>query len=238
MKKKIIIIGGVAGGATTAARLRRLDEFAEIVLIERGEYISFANCGLPYHIGKVIPSRDSLVVQTVEDMHNKFNIDVRNLTEVIDIDAKNKKVVVHNLKDDKRYEETYDKLVVSTGSQPIKPPIPGINEATNLFTLRNIPDMDQIIKYINEHKPRKAVVIGGGFIGVEMMENLHHLGMQVTLVEMAPQVMGMFDYEMAQIIHQKIVDHGVSLVLSDGVKSFDMEGKRITLASGLSIMTD
>ena len=238
MKKKIIIIGGVAGGATTAARLRRLDEFAEIILLERGEYISFANCGLPYHIGKVIPSRDSLVVQTVEDMHNKFNIDVRNLTEVIDIDSKNKKVVVHSLKDGKTYEESYDKLVVSTGSQPIKPPIPGINEATNLFTLRNIPDMDEIIKYINDNKPRKAVVIGGGFIGVEMMENLHHLGMQVTLVEMAPQVMGMFDYEMAQIIHQKIVEHGVGLVLSDGVKSFDMEGKRITLASGLTIMTD
>jgi NADPH-dependent 2,4-dienoyl-CoA reductase/sulfur reductase-like enzyme/peroxiredoxin family protein/TusA-related sulfurtransferase/rhodanese-related sulfurtransferase len=238
MKKKIIIIGGVAGGATTAARLRRLDEFAEIVLIERGEYISFANCGLPYHIGKVIPSRDSLVVQTVEDMHHKFNIDVRNLTEVIDIDSKNKKIIINDLKNEKTYEETYDKLVISTGSQPIMPPIPGIKEATNLFTLRNIPDMDEIINYINENKPKKAIVIGGGFIGVEMMENLHHLGMQVTLVEMAPQVMGMFDYEMAQMIHQKIVDHGVGLVLSDGVKSFDMEGKRVTLASGLSISTD
>ena len=142
MSKKIIIIGGVAGGATTAARLRRLDEFAEIILIERGEYISFANCGLPYHIGKVIPSRDSLVVQTVEDMHQKFNIDIRNFSEVVDIDKKAKKIVVTNLKDNTTYEETYDKLVISTGSQPIKPPIPGINEAKNLFTLRNIPDMD------------------------------------------------------------------------------------------------
>ena len=238
MSKKIIIIGGVAGGATTAARLRRLDEFAEIILIERGEYISFANCGLPYHIGKVIPSRDSLVVQTVEDMHQKFNIDIRNFSEVIDIDKKAKKIVVTNLKDNTTYEETYDKLVISTGSQPIKPPIPGINEAKNLFTLRNIPDMDVIIKYIEENKPRKAIVIGGGFIGVEMMENLHHLGMQVSLIEMAPQVMGMFDYEMAQMIHQKIVENNVGLVLNDGVKSFDQEGKKVTLASGLTIMTD
>jgi len=238
MSKKIIIIGGVAGGATTAARLRRLDEFAEIILIERGEYISFANCGLPYHIGKVIPSRDSLVVQTVEDMHQKFNIDIRNFSEVIDIDKKTKKIVVTNLKDNTTYEETYDKLVISTGSQPIKPPIPGINEAKNLFTLRNIPDMDVIIKYIEENKPRKAIVIGGGFIGVEMMENLHHLGMQVSLIEMAPQVMGMFDYEMAQMIHQKIVENNVGLVLNDGVKSFDQEGKKVTLASGLTIMTD
>ncbi|MCD4826273.1 MAG: CoA-disulfide reductase [Acholeplasmataceae bacterium] len=238
MKKKIIIVGGVAGGATTAARLRRLDESAEIILFERGEYISFANCGLPYHIGEVISSRDSLVVQTVEDMHNKFNIDIRNFTEVIDIDPKNKKITVKNLNDDKSYEESYDKLVLSTGSQPIKPPIPGINEAKNLFTLRNIPDMDTIIKFIKDNNPKKAVVIGGGFIGVEMMENLHHLGINVSLIEMAPQVMGMFDYEMAQIIHQKIVENGVGLVLNDGVKSFDQEGKKVVLSSGLTIMTD
>ncbi len=238
MNKKIIIIGGVAGGATTAARLRRLDEFAEIILIERGEYISFANCGLPYHIGKVIPSRDSLVVQTIEDMHQKFNIDIRNFSEVIDIDKNAKKIVINDINNNKTYEETYDKLVISTGSQPIKPPIPGINEAKNLFTLRNIPDMDIIIKYIEENKPRKAIVIGGGFIGVEMMENLHHLGMDVSLIEMAPQVMGMFDYEMAQMIHQKIVENNVGLVLNDGVKSFDQEGKKVTLSSGLTIMTD
>ncbi|BCR35857.1 FAD-dependent oxidoreductase [Mariniplasma anaerobium] len=238
MNKKIIIIGGVAGGATTAARLRRLDESAEIILFERGEFISFANCGLPYHIGNVITSRDSLIVQTIEDMHNKFNIDIRNFTEVIDIDKKNKKVVVKNINDGKSYEETYDKLVISTGSQPIKPPVPGINDAKNLFTLRNIPDMDTIIEFIKENKPKKAVVIGGGFIGVEMMENLHHLGLNVTLIEMAPQVMGMFDYEMAQIIHQKIVENGVGLVLNDGVKSFEQEGKKVVLSTGLTIMTD
>ena len=138
MNKKIVIVGGVAGGATTAARLRRLDETAEIILFERGEFISFANCGLPYHIGNVIESRDSLIVQTIEDMHNKFNIDIRNFTEVIDVDSKEKKVIVKDLQTNKSYEESYDKLVIATGSQPIKPPIPGINEAKNLFILKEI----------------------------------------------------------------------------------------------------
>lgn len=238
MNKKIIIIGGVAGGATAAARLRRLDEFAEIILFERGEFISFANCGLPYHIGGVISSRDALIVQSVEDMHNKFNIDVRNLSEVTDINLEKKLVTVTNLKSGKIYEESYDKIIVSTGSQPVKPPISGLKEAKNLFTLRNIPDMDLIKSFIETNKPKKAAVIGGGFIGIEMMENLTHLGMKVTLIEMAPQVMGMFDFEMAQIIHQSIVDQGVSLILNDGVKSFDQEGKQITLASGTVVMTD
>ncbi|QWB95233.1 CoA-disulfide reductase [Mycoplasmatota bacterium] len=238
MNKKIVIIGGVAGGATTAARLRRLDEFAEIILFERDEYISFANCGLPYHIGGVIPSRDSLVVQTPEDFNSKFNIDVRTFSEVVDMNTKTKKITVKDIKTGKTYEESYDKAVISTGSQPIMPPIPGIKEAKNLFKLRNIPDMDQIIKHIEQEKPKKAVVIGGGFIGVEMMENLTHLGLQVTLVEMAPQVMGMFDYEMAQIIHQHVVDQGVGLVLSDGVKSFEQEGKQIVLQSGTTLAAD
>lgn len=238
MSNKILIIGGVAGGATTAARLRRLDEFADIVLFERGEYISFANCGLPYHIGGIIESRDALVVQTVEDMHAKFNIDVRNLTEVTRIDTASKKVSVKDLRTGKTYFETYDKVVISTGSQPIKPPIPGINEAKNLFTLRNIPDMDQIKTFIETNKPKKATVIGGGFIGIEMMENLAHIGIQVTLVEMAPQVMGMFDYEMAQIIHQTIADNGVNLILNDGVKAFEAGGSRILLSSGKVIDSD
>ena len=238
MSNKILIIGGVAGGATTAARLRRLDEFADIILFERGEYISFANCGLPYHIGGVIESRDALVVQTVEDMHAKFNIDVRNLTEVTAIDTASKKVQVTDLRTGKTYTETYDKVVISTGSQPIKPPIPGIAEAKNLFTLRNIPDMDEIKAYIEKNQPKKAAVIGGGFIGIEMMENLAHLGIQVTLIEMAPQVMGMFDYEMAQIIHQTIADNGVNLILNDGVKSFEQAGNRIQLSSGTVVDTD
>ncbi|MCV2232151.1 CoA-disulfide reductase [Paracholeplasma manati] len=238
MSNKIIIIGGVAGGATTAARLRRLDEFADIVLLERGEYISFANCGLPYHVGGVIESRDALVVQTVTDMKNKFNIDVRNFSEAIKIDTNSKVVQIKDLKTGKVYTETYDKVVLSTGSVPVKPRIPGIEEAKTLFTLRNIPDMDQIIAYINSEKPKHATVIGGGFIGIEMMENLHHLGLKVSLVEMAPQVMGMFDYEMAQIIHQNIANQGVELILNDGVKSFDQQGKQITLSSGKVINTD
>ncbi len=238
MKKKIIIVGGVAGGATTAARLRRLDEFADIILLERGEFISFANCGLPYHIGGVIPSRDSLIVQSVEDMKAKFNIDVRILSEAININQKNKTVVVKDLIKDKTYEETYDKVIISTGAQPIMPPISGLQEAKNLFKLRNIPDMDDIIAYIHEKQPKTATVIGGGFIGIEMMENLAHLGLKVNLVEMAPQVMAMFDYEMAQIIHQKIVENGVNLILNDGVKSFEQEGKKITLASGTTLLTD
>ncbi len=238
MNKKIVIIGGVAGGATTAARLRRLDEFADIILFERGEYISFANCGLPYHVGGVIPSRDALVVQTPEDMHQKFNIDVRIFSEVIDMDVKAKTITVKNVKTGEEYVESYDKAVISTGAQPIMPPIPGIKEAKNLFKLRNIPDMDEIISFIETEKPKKAVVIGGGFIGVEMMENLAHRGLQVTLVEMAPQVMNMFDYEMAQIIHEHMVDNNVGLILNDGVKSFELEGKEIILQSGTKLLTD
>ena len=238
MSQKIIIIGGVAGGATTATRLRRLDEQAEIILFERGEFISFANCGLPYHIGKVISSRDSLIVQSVLDMHQKFNIDIRNFTEVTDIDKEHKIVTYQNVKTGEVGQESYDKLVLSTGAQPIKPPILGIKEAKNLFTLRNIPDMDAIISFIQTNQPKTACVIGGGFIGIEMMENLVELGMKVTLIEMAPQVMAMFDYEMAQMIHQTITDNGVHLILNDGVKSFNQEGKSITLTSGKTVETD
>ncbi|MDY0209892.1 MAG: FAD-dependent oxidoreductase [Acholeplasma sp.] len=238
MSNKILIIGGVAGGATTAARLRRLDEFAEIVLFERGEYISFANCGLPYHIGGVIEDRELLVVQTVEDMQMKFNIDVRVFSEVVKIDSMSKKVLVKELNTGNTYYETYDKVVLSTGSQPVKPPIAGITEANNLFTLRNMPDMDKIIEFIKSNKPKRATVIGGGFIGIEMMENLAHLKMDVTLIEMAPQVMGMFDYEMAQIIHQTISNHGVRLILNDGVKAFKSNGRQIELNSGTVVDSD
>lgn len=235
---KVVIVGGVAGGATTAARLRRNDEFAEIIMFERGEYISFANCGLPYHIGGVIPSRDSLIVQSVEDMSKKFNVDIRTFSEVIEIDKDNKMVTVREVETGKTYTESYDKLVLSTGAQPIKPPIKGIEESTNVFTLRNIPDMDLIMKHIKDNKPKRAVVIGGGFIGVEVLENLHHLGLRVTLVEMAPQVMAMFDFEMAQIIHQHIVDQGAGLILNDGVKAFSDHGSKITLTSGTVLQSD
>ncbi|MDY0010661.1 MAG: FAD-dependent oxidoreductase, partial [Candidatus Izemoplasmatales bacterium] len=153
-KKKIIIIGGVAGGASTATRLRRMDESAEIIMLERGEHISFANCGLPYYIGDVITSRDALLLQTVEEMHNNFNIDVRNFSEAVRIDKEKKVLTIKNLKNDETYNESYDFLVISTGAFPVKPPIAGINEAKNLFTLRNIPDTDRIKNFINKEKPK------------------------------------------------------------------------------------
>ena len=237
-RRKIIIVGGVAGGASTATRLRRMDEFAEIVMLERGEYISFAKCGLPYYIGDVITSRDALLVQSVEDMHKNFNIDVRNFSEAVKIDAENKVLTVKDLKSNKTYDESFDYLVISTGAYPVKPPIKGIDEATNLFTLRNIPDMDRIKESINKNKPKRACVIGAGFIGIEMAENLHHLGMKVAIVEMADQVMAPVDYEMAQIVHQHIIDKDVNLILSDGVKEFKNEGKEIILSSGKSLSTD
>lgn len=238
MNNKVIIVGGVAGGASTAARLRRLDEKVEIILFEKGEYISFANCGLPYYIGGTIEDRDQLLVQTVEQMHKKFNIDVRNLSEVIKIDKENKRVKVKNHKTGEEYEETYDTLVLSPGAQPMKPPIPGIGACENLFTLRNIPDMDAIKGYIDEEAPKKAVVIGGGFIGLEMLENLHDRGLELTLVEAMQQVMAPLDYEMATIIHEHLIDKNVDLILGDGVKSFENKGKKIILQSGREIETD
>ncbi|UYZ21594.1 CoA-disulfide reductase [Mesobacillus jeotgali] len=238
MAKKVVIVGGVAGGATTAARLRRLDEQTEIVMIERGEYISFANCGLPYYIGGAIQERDALLVQTVEGMSKKFNMDIRNLSEVTRIDRERKVVEIKNLKTGETYEESYDVLVLSPGASPIKPPIPGINEAEALFTLRNIPDTDKIKAYVDEQQPKKATVIGGGFIGVEMAENLWERGVEVTLVEMADQIMAPIDFEMASILHQHLREKGVKLVLEDGVKSFEKNGKVINLNSGKQIDTD
>ena len=170
--KKILIVGGVAGGATAAARLRRKDESAHIILFERGEYISFANCGLPYYIGGVIKERDKLFVQTVEGMRERFNIDVRNLTEVLSVNRERKTVTAFSMQKNETYEESYDVLVLSPGAKPIKPPIPGIEDAKNLFVLRSIPDTDNIKSFIAENKPKSAVVVGGGFIGLEMAENL------------------------------------------------------------------
>jgi CoA-disulfide reductase len=238
MAKKVVIVGGVAGGATTAARLRRLDENTEIVMVERGEYISFANCGLPYYIGGAIQERDALLVQTVEGMSKKFNMDIRNLSEVTRIDRERKVVEIKNLHTGETYDENYDVLVLSPGASPIKPPIPGIEEANALFTLRNIPDTDKIKAYVDEQKPKKATVIGGGFIGVEMAENLWERGVEVTLVEMADQIMAPIDFEMASILHQHLREKGVNLVLEDGVKSFELNGKLINLNSGKQIETD
>ncbi|MGG3941784.1 CoA-disulfide reductase [Peribacillus psychrosaccharolyticus] len=232
MKKKIIIVGGVAGGATAAARLRRLNEEDTIIMFERGEYISFANCGLPYYIGGVISERKKLLVQTVEGMSNRFNLDIRNLTEVVRINAQEKMVTARNLQTGEEYVESYDALILSPGSKPIKPQISGIEEAKALFTVRNVPDTDLIKQYVDEEKPKHAVVIGGGFIGLELAENLVERGVKVTVIERGDQVMAPIDFEMAQIVHAELKNKGINLILNDGVKEFKDQGTTIILESG------
>ncbi|CRK81526.1 CoA-disulfide reductase [Neobacillus massiliamazoniensis] len=238
MSKKIIIVGGVAGGATAAARLRRLDEQSTIILFERGEHISFANCGLPYYIGETIKDRQKLLVQTVEGMSKKFNLDIRTLSEVTEINRDQKTVVVKNIQTGESYEESYDTLILSPGAKPIVPNIDGISEANHLFTLRNIPDTDKIKHFVDTHKPQGAVVVGGGFIGLEMAENLANRGVHVTVVEMGNQVMAPLDYEMASIVHGHLMEKGVDLILEDGVVSFKNNGSTLELTSGTQISTD
>lgn len=238
MSKKIVIVGGVAGGATAAARLRRIDETSHIVMFERGEHISFANCGLPYYIGEVIENRNALLVQTVEGMSSKFNLDIRNYSEVTNINREEKTVSVKNVNTGEEYVESYDYLLLSPGAKPIVPPIKGINEANNIFTLRNIPDTDRMKAWVDEKKPKKAVVIGGGFIGLEMAENLHHRGIDVTIVEASDQVMAPLDYEMAAIVHQHIEEKGATLILNDAVESFEGFGKKVILSSGRILESD
>ena len=239
MRKKTIIIGGVAAGATAAARLRRRDQEMEIVILEKGAYISYANCGLPYYVGDVIKERSALLLQTPEAMKQKFDIDVRVLNEVIEIRPEDKKVVVKNLKNDEIYEESYDRMLIATGSSPIRPPIEGI-DGEHIFTLWTVPDTDNIKSFLEKEKPASAVVIGGGFIGLEMAENLHHAGVKVTMVEMQDQVMAPFDYEMAQLLHEKMDRNGVELILGDGVKRFSQNGPKthVELAGGKTISTD
>lgn len=238
MSKKIVIVGGVAGGASAAARLRRLNEENHIVMFDRGEYISFANCGLPYYIGDVIQDRQKLLVQTVEGMNKRFQLDVRNLTEVTKINRAEKTVSVKHVQTGETYDESYDVLVLSPGAKPIRPNIPGIEEAKDIFTLRNIPDTDKIRSYVDDKAPKHATVIGGGFIGIEMAENLRERGVDVTLVEMADQVMTPLDREMVAPVQEHMRLHGVDLQLSDGVDSFSENGKRVHLKSGRVIDTD
>ncbi|SJZ32993.1 CoA-disulfide reductase [Selenihalanaerobacter shriftii] len=239
MSNKILIIGGVAGGASTAARLRRMDEDAEIIMFERGEYISFANCGLPYYIGGTIEERDKLLVQTPDKMGARFNIDIKVKNEVIDINPSEQEIKVKDLSNDEEYVEDYDYLVLSPGAEPIKPSIPGI-ENERIFTLRNIPDTDAIKKYLDDKNPEKAVVIGGGFIGLEMVENLHDQGLDVSLVEAADQVMGPIDYEMASILHNHMRQKEVKLYLEDGVKAFEDNDNMtdVILESGKELEAD
>lgn len=236
---KTVIIGGVAGGATAAARLRRRRPDMEIVILERGAYISYANCGLPYYIGGVIQNRDALLLQTPEAMKQKFNIDVRIQSEAVAVQPEEKKVTVQNLVSGETYEESYDKLILATGSSPVKPPIPGI-DGEGIFTLWTVPDTDRIKSYIAEQKPRHAAVVGGGFIGLEMAENLRKAGLSVSLIEMQDQVMAPVDFEMAQLLHENMEMNGVALYLSDGVKEFraNKAGTEILLTSGKKIQAD
>lgn len=270
MGKKVVIVGGVAGGATAAARLRRLDEEAEIVLLERGDHISFANCGLPYYIGEEIRERDKLLLQTPERMKRRFNIDVRVRSEVIRVDPARKTVTVRCL-DGKApgagdpcrpngdagngtsqdtvaagdagretvYEETYDVLLLSPGARPLRPPIPGV-DSERVLTLRNMADTDRIKRYVDRAGTRSAVVIGGGFIGVEMAENLRRRGLEVTLVEAAPHILAPFDDDMVPLVERELTDHGVRLFLGNGVASFAERkgGLDVTLQDGETVRAD
>jgi len=226
---KTIIIGGVAGGATAAARLRRLDEKAEIIILERGEYVSFANCGLPYYIGGVITDREDLTLQTPESFKARFNIDVRVLNEAVKISPDTKTVTVKNLRTGETYQETYDNLILSMGAEPIRPNIDGA-DGSNVFTLRNIPDTLKIKNYINTAKPRSAVVIGGGYIGVEMAENLAQAGLRVAIVELADHLIAPLDFDMAADVHRYIKSKGIYLHLNNGVKS--IHGNTVILQNG------
>lgn len=235
---KYLIIGGVAGGATAAARIRRIDEFAEIVLFERGNYISYANCGLPYYIGGVIEDRNHLFVQTPETFKNRFNVDVRIQQEVTNIDPTKKTVTVSRA-DGSVYTESYDKLLLSPGAAPVRPPLKGI-ETEGIFTLRNVEDTDKIKNYITTKQIRQAVIVGAGFIGLEMAENLHHAGIAVSIVEMTPQVMAPIDFSMASHVHQHLLQKGVQLFLGQSVESFEKKenGINLQLNNGKNISTE
>ena len=226
---KTIIIGGVAGGATAAARLRRLDEKAEIIILERGEYVSFANCGLPYYIGGIITDREDLTLQTPQSFKARFNIDVRVLNEAVKINPNTKTVTVKNLRTGETYDESYDNLILSMGAEPIRPNIEGA-DGSNVFTLRNIPDTLKIKNYIDTAKPRSAVVIGGGYIGVEMAENLVEAGLKVAIVELADHLIAPLDFDMAADVHRYIKSKGIDLHLNNGVKAIN--GNTVILQNG------
>lgn len=235
---RYIIIGGVAGGATAAARIRRVDESAEIILFEKGKYISYANCGLPYYIGGTIPERESLFLQTPESFGGRFNVDVRVENEVTAINWREKRVTVRRV-DSSEYEESYDKLLLSPGATPVRPPLQGI-DIEGIFTLRDVADTDRIKTYITSHEIHKAVVVGAGFIGLEMAENLHHTGAEVAIVEMANQVMAPIDFSMATHVHQHLMQKGVTLHLEQSVEKFSKKGKQIEVhfKNGEVIETD
>lgn len=219
-QKKVVIIGGVAGGASAAARLRRLDENAHIVVVERGPYISFANCGLPYYLGGTIQDRAALTLQTPESFKARFNVDVRVFSEAVSIQPDNKTITIHNHNTGEEYEESYDSLILSMGADAAMPPIPGI-DSKKVFTVRNIPDTVAVKTYIEEHQAKKAVVAGGGFIGLEVAENLRDLGMDVTLVEMADQVIPSIDADMAAQVHGHMRQKGLHLLLGSALQKIE-----------------
>ena len=236
---KYLIIGGVAAGASAAARLRRMDEHAEIILFEKGAFISYANCGLPYYIGEVIKDRQKLLVQTADSFKQRFNIDARVQSEVTAINRAQKTVSVLHLPNGKTYEENYDKLLLAPGAEPIRPPLPGI-ELEGIFTLRTVPDTDNIKNYLKEKKARRAVVVGGGFIGLEMAENFHQLGLEVHLVELANQVMAPVDYPIATMVQQHLRQKGIHLHLGVSVSGFKQgaPGLEVQLNNGDRLDTD
>jgi NADPH-dependent 2,4-dienoyl-CoA reductase/sulfur reductase-like enzyme/rhodanese-related sulfurtransferase len=237
--KKILIVGGVAGGASAAARLRRLYEKAEIVMFERGPFISFANCGLPYYIGQKIKDRDDLLLMTPQQFEKRYNVDVRIKSEVVKIDREKKLIEVKDLNSANIYCENYDKLILSPGAEPARPPIEGI-DSERIFTLRNMPDMDRINEFIEKEKPKRAVVVGAGYIGLEMAENLRDRNMLVAVVEMTDQVMPVLDKEMANLLHQYLHDHSIALWLDDAVRNFKQADSRlfVGLKSGMELSCD
>ncbi|MDF2677929.1 MAG: pyridine nucleotide-disulfide oxidoreductase, partial [Bacillota bacterium] len=232
MGKRILIIGGVAGGASVAARVRRLDESAEIIMFEKGPNVSFSNCSLPFHLSGIVEDSDSLVMMDPVVFKNQYNIVARTNSEVTKINREEKTIMVKDLLTGKEYTESYDKLFLSPGANPILPRIEGIDNP-NVFTVRNVVDIKKLNSYIKEKDAKKIAVIGGGFIGMEVAENLRIAGYDVSLVEALNQVMAPFDYDMAQILHKEMMDKGINLVLSDGIQK--IEEKEIVLSSGKKI---
>ena len=239
MKKKIVIIGGVAGGMSAATRLRRLNEKDDIIIFEKGPYVSFANCGLPYYIGGDIKERDSLIVQSSAALKKRFNLDIRENSEVIEINSEDKTVYVKS--EGEIYTESYDKLILSPGAKPFIPPISGLETTNNIFTLRNIPDVDKIVEYIDDFEPKTATIIGAGFIGLEMAENLANRGLSVTLVEKAPHVLPTIDTEMAAFVNEELIKHKINVITNVAAVKFHNDTILLetdeTLQSDLTILS-
>ncbi|WP_416037858.1 FAD-dependent oxidoreductase [Lactococcus formosensis] len=239
MKKKIVIIGGVAGGMSAATRLRRLNEMDDIIIFEKGPYVSFANCGLPYYIGGDIKKRDSLIVQSSAALKKRFNLDIRENSEVIEINSEEKTVYVKS--EGEIYTESYDKLILSPGAKPFIPPISGLETTNNIFTLRNIPDVDKIVKYIDDFEPKTATIIGAGFIGLEMAENLANRGLSVTIVEKAPHVLPTIDTEMAAFVNEELIKHKINIITNVAAVKFHNDTILLetdeTLQSDLTILS-